>query len=333
MGAATMADVARVAGVSKKTVSNFFNGYPYMTPETRSRIESAIAELNYKVNVSARNLSSGRTGTIALAIPEIAHPYFAELAQSVVAAAQRRGMNVVVEVTEGDHDRELALLHGHGGRYVDGLLFHPIALGADDIESATIDVPVVLIGDRVYGGRFDFVTVANVEGAYEMTRLLLRRGRRRIVALGMERSDLPTAAAQRFLGYARALEAEGIALDDRLLVGPIPWNRASGAHAIAGVVESGIDFDAVFGLNDAIALGAMSELQRRDISVPDRVSVVGFDDVEEAALAFPALTTLNSGRTWIADTAVQRLADHLQRGDSDARVIVAQHSVIERASV
>ena len=63
------------------------------------------------------------------------------------------------------------------------------------------------------------------------------------------------------------------------------------------------------------------------------MSVAAFDDVEEAALAFPALTTLNSGRTWIADTAVQRLADHLQRGDSDARVIVAQHSVIERASV
>ena len=90
MGAATMADVARVAGVSKKSVSNYFNGYPYMTPDTRARIESAIQELNYKVNVSARNLSSGRTGTIALVIPELAHPYFAELAQAVDAESRRR---------------------------------------------------------------------------------------------------------------------------------------------------------------------------------------------------------------------------------------------------
>ncbi|GAA5202471.1 LacI family DNA-binding transcriptional regulator [Microbacterium jejuense] len=79
MGAATMADVARVAGVSKKTISNYFNGYPYIRPETRARIQAAVAELNYTLNVSARNLSSGRTGTIALAMPEIAHPYFAEL--------------------------------------------------------------------------------------------------------------------------------------------------------------------------------------------------------------------------------------------------------------
>lgn len=333
MGAATMADVARVAGVSKKSVSNYFNGYPYMTPDTRARIESAIQELNYKVNVSARNLSSGRTGTIALVIPELAHPYFAELAQAVVFAAQRRGLNVVVEVTDGDHDRELSVLSGARGRYVDGLLFHPIALGADDIDSATIDVPVVLIGDRVHRGRFDFVTVANVDGAYAITRLLIDKGRRRIVALGMEHSDLPTAAALRLEGYRQALDDAGMAVDEDLLVGPIPWNRAAGAAAIGRLIDAGVQFDAVFGFSDAIALGAMAELQRRGLSVPDAVSVAGFDDVEEARLAFPPLTTLDSGRNWIADTAVQRLADHLRLANEESRVLVADHAVIARDSV
>ncbi|MDQ0577219.1 LacI family DNA-binding transcriptional regulator [Agromyces albus] len=331
--AATMADVARLAGVSKKTVSNFFNGYRYMTPETRSRIEAAIEALNYKVNISARNLSSGRTGTIALAVPEIAHPYFAELAQSVVSSAQHRGLNVVVEVTDGDHDRELALLHGEQGRYVDGLILHAIALGPDDIESATLDVPVVLIGDRIYGGRFDFVTVANVEGAYEMTRVLLDHGRRRIVALGMERSDLPTAAALRFNGYERALAEYGVALDGDLLLGPIPWNRLSGARAIAGAITAGVEFDAVFGFNDALALGALGELQRSGFEVPRDVSVVGFDDVEEAALAFPQLTTLDSGRNWIAESAVERLAQRLREPDAPPQVVVAEHRVVRRASV
>jgi DNA-binding LacI/PurR family transcriptional regulator len=331
--AATMADVARLAGVSKKTVSNFFNGYPYMTAETRTRIETAIASLNYKVNISARNLSSGRTGTIALAIPEIAHPYFAELAQSVVSAAQARGLNVVVEVTRGEHDRELALLHGESGRYVDGLLFHPIALGSEDIESSTLDVPVVLIGDRVHGGRFDFVTVANSEGAYEMTRLLLDRGRERIVALGMERSDLPTAAAQRFEGYSRALGEAGIAVDDALLIGPIPWNRAAGAEATRGILASGASFDAVFGFNDALALGALSEVQRSGLRVPEDVSVVGFDDVQEAAFAYPPLSTLDSGRDWIAETAVARLAERLFDHEINPEVIVAAHRVVDRASV
>lgn len=330
---ATMADVARLAGVSKKTVSNFFNDYPYMTPDTRARIESAITTLNYKVNISARNLSSGRTGTIALAIPEIAHPYFAELAQSVVSAAQGHGLNVVVEVTRGEHDRELAVLRGASGRYVDGLLFHPIALGPEDIESATLDVPVVLIGDRAYSGRFDFVTVANEVGAFEMTQELLAQDRRRIVALGMERSELPTAAALRFQGFARAMAEAGVAVDEGLLVGPIPWNRSSGAASIAQVIDAGITFDAVFGFNDAIALGALAELQRRGLVVPDDVSVVGFDDIEEARLAFPPLTTLDSGREWIAARAVDRLNERLEQHDLPPEVIIAEHAVARRFSV
>ncbi|KZX22544.1 LacI family DNA-binding transcriptional regulator [Rathayibacter tanaceti] len=330
---ATMADVAELAGVSKKTVSNYFNGYPYMTAETRSRVASAITTLNYKVNISARNLSSGKTGTIALAIPEIAHPYFAELAQSVVSAAQLHGLNVVVEVTHGEHDRELALLHGESGRYVDGLLFHAIALGPEDIESSTLDVPVVLIGDRVYDGRFDFVTVANADGAYEMTRVLLGAKKRRILALGMERSTIATAAALRFEGYARALDEAGLSLEDDLLIGPIPWNRSSGATALAAALDAGVAFDAVFGFNDALALGALNELQRRGRSVPGDVSVVGFDDVEEAALSFPPLTSLDSGRNWIAERAVDRLHERLRDNSLEPEVILAEHGVVLRSSV
>jgi DNA-binding LacI/PurR family transcriptional regulator len=336
--AATMDDVARLAGVSKKTVSNYFNGYRYMTPETRGRIAAAVAELNYRMNVSARNLSSGRTGTIALAIPEIANAYFAELAQSVVSAAQLRQLNVVVEVTAGDHDREAAILRGDRGRYFDGLLFHPIALGHDDIASSTLDVPVVLIGDRVYGDRFDFLTVANEEGAYEMTRLLLDRGRRRIVALGMEESDLPTAAALRFQGYRRALAEASVALDRNLLLGPIPWSRPSGAHAIAELMGAGAEFDAIFGFNDALALGALSELQQRGRSIPDDVSIAGFDDIEEAALSYPPLTTLDSGRDWIAERAVERLIERIAADGATAagvapHVYVADHHVVARASI
>ncbi|MFD1716063.1 LacI family DNA-binding transcriptional regulator [Amnibacterium flavum] len=333
--AATMADVARVARVSKKTVSNYFNGYRYMTADTRSRIEAAIVELNYKLNLSARSLSSGRTGTIALAIPEIAHPYFAELAEAVVSAAQRRGMSVVVEVTAGQHDQELSVLRGTRGRSVDGLIAHPIALGASDIDSATVDIPVVLVGDRVHSGPFDFVTVANEQGAYDMTRFLFEHGRRRIVALGMEESPVPTAAAQRFDGFRRAHHDAGVEMVPELLVGPIPWNRLSGAEAIARAIDAGLEFDAVFGLNDAIALGAMAELQRQGLTIPGDIAVAGFDDVEEAALAFPPLTTVDSGREWIAETAVNRLVELIEVGASEEvpTVTVASHSVKYRASV
>ena len=156
-----MADVARLAEVSKKTVSNYFNGYRYLREETKARIADAVEQLNYKLNISARNLSSGRTGTIGLAIPELAHPYFSEFAQAVVAAAQQRGVNVLVEVTGGEREHELDILSGGKGRSVDGIIFGPLALRAEDIAAATADVPIVLIGDRADARRFDFVTVDN----------------------------------------------------------------------------------------------------------------------------------------------------------------------------
>jgi DNA-binding LacI/PurR family transcriptional regulator len=332
--AATMADVARIAGVSKKTVSNFFNGYPYMRDETRQRIEAAIEELNYKVNISARNLSSGRTGTIGLAVPELAHPYFAELSQAVVTAAQKRGLNVLVEVTDGDREHELDVLNGTGGRSVDGVIFEPITLSSADIDEATTDVPVILIGDRVHEGRFDFIAVPNEAGARDATAHLLRAGRRRIVALGMEDSPEPTAAARRYRGYLRALEDAGLHPDDRLLVGPIPWNRSAGSDAIARLLDAGVEFDAVFGLNDALALGAMSQLQKRGVTVPEQVAVVGFDNVEEGRFTSPTLTTIESGREWMAQKAVDLLAQRLQ-GDEErggTTLLMADHRLVTRES-
>lgn len=331
--AATMSDVARLAGVSKKTVSNYFNGYPYMRPDTRTRIEGAIAELNYKLNVSARNLKSGRTGTIALAVPELAHPYFAELAQSIVAVAQERGLSVVVEVTNGDRDREREILESARGRSVDGLIFDPIALSPADVAGATVDVPLILIGDQAHAGLFDFVSVANEEGAYEATAHLLGLGRRRIVALGIDDHTSPTAAAQRLDGYLRALAEHGLEPDDELLIGPLPWRRPAGADAIAALIERGVEFDAVFGFNDALALGALRALHGRGREVPSDVAVIGFDDVEEAEYASPTLSTIASGRDWVARTAVDRLAERIAGEVDDApRTWVAGHRLIVRES-
>ncbi|WP_341946337.1 LacI family DNA-binding transcriptional regulator [Microbacterium sp. LWH11-1.2] len=328
----TMADVARLAGVSKKTVSNYFNGYRYLRDETKTRIADAVQQLNYKVNISARNLSSGRTGAIGLAIPELAHPYFSEFAQAVVAAAQRRSVNVLVEVTGGDREHELDVLSGGNGRAVDGIIFGPLALGADDIAAATVDVPIVLIGDRADSRRFDFVTVDNERGAYDATSHLIASGRRRIVGLGGEESEAPAAASLRSQGFRAALREHGISMDADLLTGPIPWTRASGAAAVQGLLDAGVEFDAVFGLNDALALGALSALLTRGIAVPAEVAVIGFDNVEEAQFASPALTTVDSGLNWVAERAVELLLSRISGEISGPTSEIADHRVVVRAT-
>ena len=130
---AGLKDVARLAGVSVKTVSNVVNDYEHVTPKTRARVEQAIKELNYRPNLSARNLRKGRSGIIALAVPELDIPYFAELARLIVTAAEERGLTVLIDQTGGNREREQLVAEGIRDHLIDGLIFSPLALTADDL--------------------------------------------------------------------------------------------------------------------------------------------------------------------------------------------------------
>ena len=127
--ASTLHDVAKLAGVSIKTVSNVINDYPHIRPATRARVEAAVAELGYTPNLTARSLRSGRTGAIALAVPDLGLSYFAELAASVIEAAEEAGVVVLVEQTGGDRDREIELLRSPRLKMTDGLIFSPLGMG------------------------------------------------------------------------------------------------------------------------------------------------------------------------------------------------------------
>ena len=131
----TLRDVASLARVSAKTVSNVVNDHPHVHPVTRARVQHAIAELGYRPNLSARGLRSGRTGVIGLAVPELRQTYFAELADAVIAAAEERDLSVIVGQAGGDREHEIAVL-AHGLRQTDGLLFSPERLGTEDRGAA-----------------------------------------------------------------------------------------------------------------------------------------------------------------------------------------------------
>lgn len=332
---ATMADVARLAGVSVKTVSNVVNGYPYIRETTRDRVRAAIDELGYEVNVTARNLRSGRTGMIGLAVPELAQSYFAELAEEVLAAARARDLKVLIEPTGYLRESELEVLGWARRGMIDGLLFSPGALSQRDAEQLEVDYPLVLLGEQVFSPAVDHVTMHNVEAARAATELLLGLGRRRIAVLGVPQGDAGGAARLRFQGYREALEARAISLDPRLLGRPGDgWHRANGARAISAVLESGVTPDGVVAFNDALAVGAMYELQIRGLSIPDDVAVVGFDDTDDARFTLPPLTTVDAGRREIAQVAVDLLCRRIagvQAPDGPVLHLARMH-IIERDS-
>ncbi|WP_203582396.1 LacI family DNA-binding transcriptional regulator [Microbacterium hibisci] len=331
--AATLHDVARLAGVSIKTVSNVINDYPHIRPTTKERVEAAIAELGYTPNLTARSLRSGRTGAIALAVPDLALAYFAELAASVIAAAEAAGVVVTLEQTgSGGRQRELDLLTSPRRKMSDGLIFSPLEMSQDDVGHLNVDYPLVLLGERIFEGPTDHLTMRNVEAARAATEYLIGSGRRRIAIVGAHEGELIGSAALRLQGYREALEAHGIPFDGRLIGGSIEWHRANGARSMRDIIERGVDFDAVFALNDTLAFGAMRALQEAGLRVPDDVAVMGFDDIDEAQYSIPSLTTVDPGADWIARTAVSTLLERIEGLDVPPRLLLADFSIVQRES-
>jgi len=332
--AATLHDVAHLAGVSIKTVSNVINDYPHIRPSTREKVEAAIAQLGYQPNLTARSLRSGRTGVIGLALPELSLSYFAELADSVMVAAERRGVTVLIEQTGGDRARELEVLTSSRRQLTDGLLFSALGLGQDDARLLEVPYPVVLLGERIFDGPTDHVTMRNIEAARAATEFLLERGHRRIAIVGAHEGEVIGSAGLRLTGYRQALEAAGVGFDPELIGYTDLWHRANGATSMRALLASGVRFDAVFAFNDTLALGAMRVLQEAGIRVPDDVAVVGFDNLDEAQYSLPSLTTVDPGREEIAETAVRVLLERIDERDpaQPPRELFAEFSIVERES-
>lgn len=331
--AATLHDVARLAGVSIKTVSNVVNDYPHIRPATRARVEDAIAELGYTPNLTARSLRSGRTGAIALAVPELGLSYFAELAAAVIAAAEEAGLVVLVEQTGGDRDRELELLRSPRLNLTDGLIFSALGMSEADVAALEVPYPLVLLGERIFGAPCDHVTMRNVEAARAATEYLIASGRERIAVIGAHEGEVIGSAGLRLRGYREALDAHGLPFDESIIGYTTLWHRANGARSMRELLDRDVTFDAVFGLNDTLALGAMRALQESGRRVPDDVAVVGYDDLDEAQYSIPSLTTVDPGQAWIARTAVQTLVERIEHPDgNEPRLLLADFRIVERES-
>lgn len=311
--AVTMSDVAMRAGVSLKTVSNVVNGHRYLRPETKARVEQAIAELGYRVNTSARDLRRGRTATILLALSELRNPYFAELTELIIAAAERRGLGVLVEHHRMDPVRERAVLEGGWTRQVDGVIYSPISLGEEQADLFDVDFPLVVLGDTIFGAPVDHVSLQNVEGARAAVTHLIDQGCSKIALLGVDpEGDTRTgSAALRLRGARQALEARGMSLDPKMLRPTRPWYRSTGAHAVADMWDEGVRPDGIFALNDVLGLGALHELQSRGIRVPDDIALVGFDNIDDTLYSRPSLTTIDPGREQIAELALSMLCERM----------------------
>ena len=173
---ATLRDVAKLAGVSVATVSNYLNDYPFMKPATKERIRQAIDELGYTANQQARNLRRGRTGLISLSIPDLNQIYFAELAEEMIKAAREYGYRIIVESTGNNRQHEINSVKAMSRNMTDGLILSPTSMTSEDVAELEGDYPLVLLGERIFNAPAPHFVIANDVGARMSTDHLIDAG-------------------------------------------------------------------------------------------------------------------------------------------------------------
>jgi LacI family transcriptional regulator len=287
---ATLSDVAIEAGVSPTAVSRYLNNRIALPQETRDRIDAAITKLKYRPNLLAKRLSTGRTEAIGLVTPEIANPFFAELAAAVEADAQLHGYAVYMSSTQGDRLREIDAIQRLQDQHVDGLIM--MTNEPDDgtlAELLGMQQNVVLLDEDIPGVSLPRIFVENVQGGYLATRYLIDAGHRDIAIVSGPQNLM--SVRERMAGFERAMAESGLPVrPDWVLLGA--YSRDHGRASATVLLGSDDRPTAVLACSDYIAVGILSMARQLGVQVPRDVSLVGFDDTPFAELVDPPLTTI-----------------------------------------
>ncbi|MFB7932382.1 LacI family DNA-binding transcriptional regulator [Streptomyces sp. NPDC056039] len=333
---ATMADVARSAGVSVATVSHVLNGTRPVLPHTRQAVLDAVEELGYTTNTLARSLVTSRTRSIGLAVSAISNPYFTEILQGVEACALEHGYSLLIADPHDDPEHERKVVRLLHERRVDGMIVAPSAAPRGLLAYLERhDVPAVFL-DRLVeapaadgGPRFDQVCADNAEPTSKLVTHLAGLGHRRI-GLVAGRPGLSTTT-ERITGYRTGLAFAGLSYDERLLVHG-DSEAAGGERATADLLSLGVPPTALVTGNNAMTIGALRALRARGLSVPDDIALCCFDDFAWADLFSPRLTAIAQPSKDIGARAVRVLLERLAEPDRPARTVRLPSAFVHRTS-
>jgi LacI family transcriptional regulator len=314
MRRATIREVAQRAGVSYQTVSRVINNHPMVAASTRALVREAIAELDYHPNAQAVGLSRNRADIIGVITHSIASPFFAQIVDGTAQALQAQGRFMLLG-SAGMSTQLETIASLQRSRRIDGMIIIlPLSTSLEAAQQLAVSqFPLVLV-DLQYNIDANYIAIDNRQGAYYATEHLIQLGHRRI---GLISGPLVQPVAHlRIAGYKDALEAYGLPIEPQLIV--------TGDFANSGGEAGAVQFlslddppTAIFACNDQMAFGTVRTLRRRGLRVPDDISVIGFDDIAEASISYPPLTTIRQplremGR--LAADYICRVIDGVEKG-------------------
>lgn len=326
----TLDDVARRANVSRQTISRVINNKDEIRESTRQRVLVAIQELGYQPNTLARALASNKSADIGIVVPDIAQPFYPEIARGVEDGAYQAGYSVFLCHTARDPKREIQALERLRGHRVAGAIICNSRLDDETLEHSLVGgFPVVLVNRLLPNSHATVIWPGYDTGGAMATEHLITLGRRQVVYLGF---DVDTKAdSDRLQGYRAAHERAGIPCDPaRMLRAPNTFR--GGYDAMASLARQRIAVDGLFASTDVMAIGAMRYAATHHISIPAEIAVVGFGGSDIADMITPALSTIAVPLYTIGVTAVQELLDLINGKGEEQRQVHTEPTLVVRGS-
>jgi LacI family transcriptional regulator len=326
----TIFEVASQAGVSNGTVSRVLNNDPHVKLETRERVIQTIQDLGYVVNRQARSLAGGRTQIIGILVPDLGTGYIGEIIQGIDSELQLAGYDLMLYTTHRTPFLEKNYVANLTQGMVDGLILVLPKNPEDYIDLLNAHhFPFVLVDHQGSGHNCPAVGATNWQGAYHATEYLINLGHTRI---GFITGSMDMGAAvDRLEGYKAALWASHIAFRANL-VRESTFHQLDGYNSAMELLNQEDPPTAIFASNDVMALGVMDAVRERGQRIPEDISVVGFDDIPQASIVHPALTTVRQPLKNMGSIATQMLLDLLKNPDASKKRIELPTGLVVRDS-
>jgi len=326
----TIYDVAAKAGVSIATVSKVINNTGRISEKTRKLVNQIMEELDYQPSTVASALSGKSTYTIGLTLPDLANPYFAEIARAIENQGRKYGFNVFICSTDNDPEKEEEFYQLFMKKRVDGIIM--VSRDKQNVVVKKIiseKVPLVMIAREFNTAPVTSIMVDDYLGGYQAGQHLLQLGHKRIAVIAEHLSEL--GSKERLRGCSDAMLEAGIEIDAILIIEG-GYTLETGKQAMYSLLAIDPPITAVFACNDILAIGAVQAIREAGMQVPAHISVVGYDNTILATIIDPPLTTVAQPMTEIGERSVTLLVEQIQSRELVRQRVVLMPDLIVRRS-
>lgn len=329
---AVMKDVAKLAGVSTGTISKYLNNHHSLKEDTKRRVEEAINTLQYKPNLLARSMRTGKTKTLAVIVPDITNPFFVEVYNSIKSSASQYDYISILYTTDDNPDTLNHYLTGIHMQNVDGFVLCFIdnnKVIEEFIEELHSNTPMVFLSWDINNTKHNSVVIDVFEGIYSSTKHLIELGHKNIAYIGGPENDI--ISKEKFNGYTKAMASVGFEINQQL-ISHTNYSLQSGYQAARKLTMLSVMPDALVAENDILAIGSIKYFLQRKMNIPEDIAVIGFDNIPLSTMYEPALSTISLPVKQMGNEAIKVLIASIDNPSIKSKQIILKTDLIVRRS-